>query len=741
MTVTMDMIRQSMSHRRLRAVRRVLLSPYFANGAVAALGLLLISGLVRLWLGPEAAAAASVGVIVCIPPDQASPQRGKIWLLLPSAILGLPLFAAVQALHASPLYLGLLLVSATFLAFLAGAWGKRGLPIVMSLMFAALFSMAMPRQASEASVLFNSACFALGAGVYLVWATVANAWLNPFYRMATLANTLFSLVALMRLQARQFQPRDEPASASGLPVIGAVLRQQAQLADQLQAARDILLESPRTPRRQQLVAMLLLVMELRDHLLVCELDLDAIRAQPGHPSALPLLSRVMQDCASATEQVADALLRGDVPPAFPDLGQPLAPWRQAACAADHAREASDALPAALTLSLANRVANLSDDVLRLIELGRGQAAPNLAAVRTAWQLFVSPTHWSWRPLASLWRWNAPSLRHAIRASLALGSAYALAQVLPWGTHDYWILLTIVVVLRGSLAQTLERRNHRVLGTLIGCLLSAALLSAHLSALQLLLVLTLAQACAHAFAARRYLVTAVAATLLGLVQAHLLNAGASPVFDVIERMADTLIGVGFAWLYSYFLPSWERHSLPSLLTRTLKAQARHAEVALGLGQLQAIDNAPEIEWRLARREAHDSLSALMQAIQRSLSEPRAVRPPLEPLERLLAYSYQLLAQLTAVKTMLVQHRDRIDLLPLQPPLAQAVEAIGMVLTQPKVASLPADALPLAELPSFVAPLDDALEPWLLRRLQLATAVSGRVRAEADQVLAALAQSRQ
>lgn len=738
MTATMDMIRQWMSHPRLRAAVRVLLSPYFCNGTMAALGLLLISGLVRLWLGPEAAAAASVGVIVCIPPDQASPKHGKIWLLLPSAILGLPLFAAVQALHASPLYLGLLLVSATFLAFLAGAWGKRGLPIVMSLLFAALFSMAMPRQASEASVLFNSACFALGAGAYLVWATVANALLNPFYRMATLANTLFSLVELMRLQARQFQPRDEPASASGLPVIGAVLRQQAQLADQLQAARDILLESPRTPRRQQLVAMLLLVMELRDHLLACELDLDAIRAQPGHPSALPLLSRVMEDCASATEQVADALLRGDLPPAFPDLGQPLAPWRNAAAAA---REASDVLPAALTLSLANRVANLSDDVLRLIELGRGQSAPNLAAVRTAWQLFVSPTSWSWRPLASLWRWNAPSLRHAIRASLALGSAYALAQVLPWGTHDYWILLTIVVVLRGSLAQTLERRNHRVLGTLIGCLLSAALLSAHLSALQLLLVLTLAQACAHAFAARRYLVTAVAATVLGLVQAHLLNAGASPVFDVIERVADTLIGVGFAWLFSYFLPSWERHSMPSLVHRTLKAQARHAEVALGLGQLQAIDNAPEIEWRLARREAHDSLSALMQAIQRSLSEPRAVRPPLEPLERLLAYSYQLLAQLTAVKTMLLQQRDRIDLLPLQPPLAQAVEAIGSVLTEPSAASQPEDALPLADLPSFVAPLDDALEPWLLRRLRLAIAVSGRVRAEADQVRAALAQSRQ
>ena len=42
MTATMDMIRQWMSHPRLRAAVRVLLSPYFGNGTMAALGLLLL---------------------------------------------------------------------------------------------------------------------------------------------------------------------------------------------------------------------------------------------------------------------------------------------------------------------------------------------------------------------------------------------------------------------------------------------------------------------------------------------------------------------------------------------------------------------------------------------------------------------------------------------------------------------------------------------------------------------------
>jgi len=296
-------------------------------------------------------------------------------------------------------------------------------------------------------------------------------------------------------------------------------------------------------------------------------------------------------------------------------------------------------------------------------------------------------------------------------------------------------LTIVVVLRGSLAQTLERRNSRVAGTLMGCILAGALLSAHAPVLVLLVVVTLAQAVAHALAVRRYLVTAVAATVLGLVQAHMLNAGATPAFDVVERMADTLIGVAIAWAFSYVLPSWERTQIPALVARTLEAQARHARVALGLGQLQAVDNEPELEWRLARREAYDSLSALVQATQRSLSEPRAVRPPLEPLGRLMAHSYQLLAQLTAVKTMLLLRRGNLKSEQIRAPLMRAAETIeATLISSPSagIAGAPcADASPgPVALPD---PFENDLSPWVLRRLDLAAGIAVQLRDDANQVL--------
>jgi uncharacterized membrane protein YccC len=385
----------------------------------------------------------------------------------------------------------------------------------------------------------------------------------------------------------------------------------------------------------------------------------------------------------------------------------------------------------LARGLANRVGNLSDGAVHLVALARGEAAPDIALIRTNWHMFVSATNWSWRPFMAIWRWDAPALRHAVRASLAIGFAYGLGLLMPWGSHDYWILLTIVVVLRGSLAQTLERRNSRVLGTLIGCVLAGLILGAHAPPLVLLLVLTLAQAVAHALALRVYLVTAIAATVLGLVQAHMISAGASPVFAELERVADTLLGVSIAWAFSYVLPSWERHQIAGLVARALAAQARYTQLSLALGEVQRIDNAPELAWRLARRECYDSLSALVNATQRALVEPRAEQPPLEALGRILARSYQLLAQLTSVKTMLTMRRERLQLGRIAQPLQQtalAVEALLRPGTGEDATARPALAA-VNEVEALQDPFDSDLTPWMLRRLGLLPQIAGQLRQDA------------
>ena len=311
--------------------------------------------------------------------------------------------------------------------------------------------------------------------------------------------------------------------------------------------------------------------------------------------------------------------------------------------------------------------------------------------------------------------------------------------MPWGSHAYWILLTIVVVLRGSLAQTLERRNSRVAGTLLGSVIAGALLAAGAPVLVLALIVTLAQGVAHAFAVKRYLVTAVAATVLALLQAHLLNADASPAFETLERIADTLVGVALAWGFSYVLPAWERTQIPALIARALAAQSRHARMSLELGQLTAVDNRPELDWRLARREAYDSLSALVQATQRCFSEPRAVRPPLEPLLRLLEHGYQLLAQLTAIKTLLLVRRGHLQADRLAQPLRDSAHSIEAALAGGSSAATEASAPeegPAADTEVLPDPFGEEVTPWLLRRLSLSIGLAGRLRADAQGISSAM-----
>lgn len=711
----------------LRAARRIALSSYVANGVVAALGLLVISALAHVLLGAQAAAAVSVGVIVVTPPDQPAPRRGKFTHFLPAVLLGTPLFFATLALRHSNAALVLLLVAATFFAFLGAAWGKRGLPISVSMMFSMVFALASAPVADWQAAARETLAFAAGAWLYIGWATAANALLNGRYRTLALVDSLHAVATLMRPQGLHFTLSLEAQQRTAL--VGRLMKQQAALADQLQASRNILLEAPTTERRLQLAGMLMQLLDMRDHLVACALDLDALRDVPAQQDLLRVLGLEIQSLAGDLEGLADALLLGRTPPAFVHR-RPERALQAAHAPAPAYTDLHAPPPELLAGALARRVGYVHDEVARLVALARGERAPDVDVVRTAWQLFVSPTRWSWRPFLALWRWDAPPLRHAIRAALAIAAGYAVGWALPWGSHEYWILLTIVVVLRGSLAQTLERRNSRVAGTLVGCLLAGLLLYAHVPVGVLLLVVAVAQGIAHAFAIQRYLVTAVAATVLALVQAHLLGFGVSPVFEVAERVVDTLIGVAIAWVFSYVLPSWERTQVGALVRRTLVAQAKHAQLALGL--VRGIDSESELAWRLARREAYDSLSALVQAVQRSLSEPRAVRPPLAELERLLAHSYQLLAQLTAIKTMLLQRRERLNFGQLRPPLEEAAAAIAAALTP---GARPPAAVPPHEEAQAMLDLPDEAEgdlgPWVLRRLRLAVGIAGEVQADAAQ----------
>jgi hypothetical protein len=280
--------------------------------------------------------------------------------------------------------------------------------------------------------------------------------------------------------------------------------------------------------------------------------------------------RPLQGDALAADGAAAAGAEGGAKPA--------AAGAEAGAKSSAAGAETGAPPAALVQAIEQRLTYMADELRRIDALVRGVAAPAVPAVLDAKRLlaFVAPEGWPLKALRPHLRLASPVLRHALRAAAAFAAAYGIALALPWAAHPQWLVLSVAVVLRLTYDQTVARRNLRIAGTMIGCLVVLALSYVE-SAPLLALAFSVAIGLAHGFVVERYLLTAIAGTVMALLQAHLLEPTAG--FPIAERLADTLIGAALAWAFSYVLPAWERSTLPAAIARMLDALRAYAALVL------------------------------------------------------------------------------------------------------------------------------------------------------------------
>ena len=608
---------------------RPLLGHRILNGLAVGFGLACLSVIVYVLAGATVAASASVGMLILSIGDQTAPARGKLRQMAPLLWLAAPMTLAVQFAHLAPshmtLLIGALVCAGGFVGMLGTAWGARGAPLGFALLLAIVFAMSTPPPPDWRTALIHVAWFQAGAVLYAAYAVLSARALNTRFRTQALAEALAELSVMLRAQGARLAATGDRRESQ----LRALLAEQAALAEKLQTARDLVLDRPESPRLMRLAAMLIAAIRLREQALATELeqDMQAARGEAA-PSVLQVqaLESLWRDLADQLDRICWSLFSNT----------PFEATRHGtAIAAEQLPPALRAACAAMTLEMSQ--------IVYWLQSRESEPDAGLMARARDWPRFRTSMRWPIAPLKRALSGHSPVLRYAARVAIALGAGYAIALHLPWAAHPHWILLTIAVVMRTNIAQTLERRNARLIGTFLGCVLVTALLSLKPSVPLQFALLAVGAGIAHGFAQVRYLVAATAATVLALIQGHLLHTAGDSA--LLERLADTLIGTLLAWGFSYVLPAWERRQLPALLRRLQAAQVQHARVALGDVELASAN----ADWRLARREVHDSLAAMALAAQRALAEPRAVQPPLDLLERVQLRSYRLLAQLGGVRT--------------------------------------------------------------------------------------------
>jgi uncharacterized membrane protein YccC len=494
-----------------------------------------------------------------------------------------------------------------------------------------VFILGFPRETYSGAV-YTEMLFAGGGVAYIAIALLATVFTDASARRMVASETIREFSIYLRAVAGVFDPDQDLAAA-----YGAVIRQQSALSDQLQSARSLLLERPgKMGERMRLAASIGIVLDALDALIAAQCDVELMR---NTPEASPVLARI-----------GDALRVGSLDLRHLSLellttGRPtLPPDHQLAIDAlnrERARVQGGALdPEARAVldAVVWRLVRSLNHVRRLEKSLSNDATARAAIGDVDLVAFIPKRNYGPSALTPHLNPDSPVLRFAARLSLAMMAGAVVAQSLGDERHGNWVLLTIAVVIRAGHGLTRQRRDDRVVGTLVGCVLAAGSV-AYLPLGALVAVQGFAVTVVHSFARLNYRISSTAASVMALVSLHMVQ----PTFSapILVRLADTLIGAAIAHLFNYFWPRWEFLEAPRLASGLQAQLAAFAAAALR-------SDVSEHDYRLARKNVIEAMAALSDSAGRMAIEPMTARKGLDEMAELLIRAYSLVAQLSAAR---------------------------------------------------------------------------------------------
>jgi uncharacterized membrane protein YccC len=626
--------------RRSPAVLKLLVGQHILNGLSVAAGVAAVAVAGSLTFGFAAGQPATLGAIGASIGDFPAPLRNKAKTLLVGFALAIASTLTVLLAAGNAVALISTIGVVALVAGFVSGFGRWALALSMQMLVPVVFVLSLP-PTDLFGALRDEALFAGGGLAYIAIALLLTVVADGAGRRMMTSECLREFSGYLRAVSDFYEEGVDLQQA-----YGAAIRQQTALADQLQSARALLLDRPtRTKARLRLAASIGILLDAFDDLVAAHVELAELRRSEGCKTLMARIRVMLRVSALDLDKLSIDLLSQAAPRLPPDHSlASYALLREAdalvksEALSEQARQAAQATSERLVAAL-DHVRRLERALSDHEEARASMKGIDLAAFtpRPSFALNLL------RPHLSL---DSPVFRFAVRLALAMTAGAIVAHELSGVRHGNWVLLTIAVIMRAGYGLTKQRRNDRVVGTLVGCVLAAGMIAvAPIGVLVVAQVLALG--ISHGFARLRYLVTSIAASVVALLSVHLSDP--SEASTVLVRLADTLIGAALAHLFSHVWPRWEFNEAPRLARRLQADIAAFAKTTLQL-------DAPDQDYRLARKRMIEAIAALSDSAGRMSGEPQAVRRGLSEMADMLISGYVLAANISATRFMMRDMRE-------------------------------------------------------------------------------------
>lgn len=686
---------------RIPQLLRFFYSHYFYGGLRKSVGTLLpvilLGGVFNQY---EAGMIAAVGALcVGIIDQPGGPRRFRTNEMLGGIVLGAVTVLITGMASSSPLAIWFVVPALCFFFSMFTVFGRRGGLIGFACLL--LMTLTMHTPLPPERVLWYSAYTVAGGAFYFLFSEAISRLMWHREEQQTLSVALFATADYIAARARFYDVHSDLDAC-----YRQLIRTQSDMADKHQTARDMVLrELPkgRAGRGDHLRTVLLNVfvdmVNLLDNMVATHTDYATLRRELPDSDTLLYAQDALLKISLGLGRIAlnisrnkKIAQRGSIKAETRAFEYELEIYRK------HGLDKDKPEVYALLVQILRRLRNAGRVVDQMTEhMNKPRSTESMdARLDKSLTRFLTRQEVRFGMITSNLRLDSSHFRYAIRVTVAavlgltitafLARFVAREDATPMiMAHSYWIIMTILIVMKPGFALTRQRNGWRLMGTLVGCAVAFALFAMTNNPDLLLAALIVSCIMGNSLVMLNYTLASLFNTLFVLLAYHFLSPSVTLVIG--ERAADTVIGCALALLCSYLLPWWEHNFMRPLaqaakaanqeylaaglrhaaLNRARRGSSTDATVAGGT-DFQDADAA----WRLARKNVLVAFGNFASAFYRMMDEPVAQQRNVPEVNALLIQNHVLASQISASIPILA-NLERVP-----PNVGRALDAIQALL---------------------------------------------------------------
>ncbi len=621
-----------------RELKGFFYSQYFSDGLRISLGIL-IPALVSIQLNHfDIGLALSLGALCICVNDNPGPVLykrngmaiGNIFLFVVAVTTG---FARLN-----PYTLGIEITLFSLLFSLFVIYGNRAGSIGTSALLVMIFM--LDKQLKPDEVLGFSAIL-LAGGVWYMLFSIVFIKVRP-YRAAqqTLGESIKDIARFLRIKA-DFYVHEVAIDENYKKLVS----QQIKVSQDQDAVREILFKSRILVNESNNAGRILIltfidVVDMFEKIMATHYDYSSIREKFKDTGILSQIAEILVEMANEVDNIAYMVLTNNRKKRLKYFNVGLDELK---IKIDKIKEQDKGISNLALKKILVNLRDLNSRITSIYNYYHSKSSETLIEndLDMEYSRFVTSQDYSPSIFFNNLTFKSIIFKHALRVSIVCLIGYITASTIAIGHHSYWVLLTIIVILKPGFSLSKQRNFERLVGTIGGGIIGILILLFINDKTTEFILLVVFMIGTYSFLRLNYIVSVIFMTPYILILFKLLGVG----MVVQERIIDTAIGSTIAFLASYLLfPSWEFQKINDNLKSVVYANTNYlvkiANIIWGM-------EVNKVEYKLARKDVFVNSANLSAAFERMASEPKSKQKNIKDVHKFVVLNHILSSYIATI----------------------------------------------------------------------------------------------